>query len=600
VLNHWILLEGRNMSELWKNCEGHVVDEQFPLLQFLANTNHSAVFLTRIDHPEPRQAAIKFISADIPAPEQQLAIWSSAAQLEHPNLLRLYHSGRCRIARMELLYVVMERADEDLSQFLPQRPLTPQETREMLNPLVEGLVYLHSQGFAHSHVKPSNLLAIVDQFKLSSDTILPLGETREFHRDRDIYDAPEQFTSSNSTASAAADIWSLGVTLVEALTQQAPPLPYDDEADPAIPSTLPEPFLQIARQSLLRDPDHRESIAELSAMLNPAAASVVDPAAKAVPVAASASAAASAAGSAASAPSPVLPPAITTPPVTARAAALAPLAASPVRIAPTSAPVVLTAENLPNPLPPLPPTSFRESESRPRKANPFFSYAIPVVLAALLIVGAYFTLPKILQHPSEAAVSTAAADNSISAPSPAAPAVVPPAPQPSKSTAAAPTKSPASASSAKSLDENSVGTSSKPTSAPEHARPAEPASTPSAIPDADSSLASAASKSSSASPDHGAVLDQVLPQASAKALSTIHGIVRVVVNVQVDAAGNVSSADLESAGPSKYFADLSQRAAQHWQFASPVSEGRSLPSQWQIRFEFSPTGVAAFPTPATR
>ena len=604
VLNRSIPLEGRNMSDLWKNCEGHVVDDQFPLLQFLANTNHSAVFLTKLEHPEPRQAAIKFISADIPAPEQQLAIWSSAAELNHPNLLRLYHSGRCRIAGMELLYVVMERADEDLSQFLPQRPLTPQETREMLNPLVEGLVYLHSQGFAHSHVKPSNLLAIVDQFKLSSDAILPLGETREFHRDRDIYDAPEQFTSPNATASAAADIWSLGVTLVEALTQQAPPLPFDDEADPAIPASLPEPFLEIARQSLLRDPEYRESIAELSAMLNPVA-NWVDPAAKAVPVAASAvaakSAATSAAASAASTLSPVLPPTSTSAAASARAVALAPVAASPLRTSPAITPVVpLTREKLPESLPPIPSTSFRETDSRPRKANPFFSYAIPVALGALLIVGAYFTLPKILQHPSEAAVSTSAADDSTATPSPAAPAVAPSASsQPSRPTATAPIKPSASASAAKSLEENSVNTPPKQIPAPEHVRAAEPAPAP-AILRADSSVEPATPKSSAASSDHGAVLEQVLPQASPKALSTIHGTVRVLVSVQVDAAGNVSSADLESAGPSKYFADLSQRAAQRWQFASPVSEGRNLPSQWQIRFEFSPNGVVAFPTPASR
>ena len=106
------------MSDLWKQCEGQFVDNQFPLLQFLGNTNHSAVFLTELRDAQPRKAAIKFISADIPAPDRQLAIWQRAEKLSHPHLLQLFRHGRCRLAGMELLYVIMERADENLAQFL--------------------------------------------------------------------------------------------------------------------------------------------------------------------------------------------------------------------------------------------------------------------------------------------------------------------------------------------------------------------------------------------------------------------------------------------------------------------------------------------------
>ena len=44
-------------------------------------TNHSAVFLIELRRPQPRSAALKFISADIPAPEQRLAIWQRAGEL---------------------------------------------------------------------------------------------------------------------------------------------------------------------------------------------------------------------------------------------------------------------------------------------------------------------------------------------------------------------------------------------------------------------------------------------------------------------------------------------------------------------------------------
>jgi TonB family protein len=92
------------------------------------------------------------------------------------------------------------------------------------------------------------------------------------------------------------------------------------------------------------------------------------------------------------------------------------------------------------------------------------------------------------------------------------------------------------------------------------------------------------------------VLEQVLPDASQKALATIHGVVRVSVRVQVDPTGNVSQAALDSAGPSKYFADLALQAARRWQFTSPEVAGHSVPSEWLIRFHFTPSGPKAIPT----
>src|SRR5277367_2082453 len=158
------------MSDLWKRWEGFVADNRYTLRQFLGNTGHSAVFLTSLTGP-----VIKFISAEIPDPSYQLSAWKRATQISHPNLLHLYDSGSCRIEDMDLLYTVTEFAEENLGQFLPQRSLTAEEARDMLSPIVDALVSLHAAGLAHGHIKPSNILAIGDRLKLSSDTILPFG-----------------------------------------------------------------------------------------------------------------------------------------------------------------------------------------------------------------------------------------------------------------------------------------------------------------------------------------------------------------------------------------------------------------------------------------
>src|SRR5260370_5655388 len=165
----------------------------------------------------------------------------------------------------------MEYAEEDLSQIIPQRALGASEAREMLEPVLDVLVYLHSKGLVHSRIKPSNILASADKLKLSSDTLFPIGESRKLSRKFDAHDAPE---TAASPLSAAADVWALGMTLVEALTQHTPALQPGSQADPIVPDTLPQPFLDVARHALRRDPRRRWSVPEIAARLNPVAVAV--------------------------------------------------------------------------------------------------------------------------------------------------------------------------------------------------------------------------------------------------------------------------------------------------------------------------------------
>ena len=257
------------MSETWKKWEGQVVDHKYQLLKHVGSTDHSVVFLAEFRDPEPRQVAVKFISADFAGREQQLAAWSAAAQLNHPHLLRIYGGGVCKIEDMELMYVAMEYAEENLAQVLPHRALMAEETSEMLNSVVDVLVYLHGKDLVHGHIKPSNVLAIGELLKVSSDTIYPAGEVREMRRERSPYDAPEL---PDSPSTPAADVWSLGVTLVEAFTQQPAVLPFNEQADPIIPPIIREPFLEITRNTLRRRPRLRWSSADIAEKLNPTAA----------------------------------------------------------------------------------------------------------------------------------------------------------------------------------------------------------------------------------------------------------------------------------------------------------------------------------------
>ena len=534
------------MSEVWSQCEGQVVDNKFRLRQFLGETEDSAVFLTSLPEPSSKKAAIKFIPAGTTA-DHQLSLWRRVMQLTHPQLLRIHDIGRCRLANRDRLYVVMEYADEDLSQILPLRPLTESEAREMLGPVLDALVFLHGRGLIHSRLKPSNILATADQLKLSTDSLFPIGESRKSSRRFDLHDAPEVAVGP---LSPATDVWSLGMTLVETLTQRVPASQPGSPADPLVPDALPQPFLDIARHALRRDPRRRWTIAEIAARLNPAAF----------------------AATAAQTISPLAVPLSSVPAV--------PAAKLPI---PDIRPPSTGVQAQPQAKPPRP----KAAKSSPTQSLVLPNYVVPVA-AALLVIVAIFALPKILGHRSDssssASTASAPAATPPSAVAPSARRATPPSPKPSapqKSLKAAPEK--------------------KPAPTPQTPPPAAP--TPASVRTETFSSANAPSApasstaSSTASPSaRGEVLDQILPDAPQKALDTIHGVVRVAVRVHVDPTGNVSDATLDSPGPSQYFADLALKAARRWQFNSPDVGGHSVPSEWLIRFHFTPAGPKAVPT----
>jgi len=265
--------QGSRMTESWKRWEGQVAEGKVHLRQYLGGSDHSAVYLTEFGAPEPRKAAIRLIAEDPQNAERQLARWNRAAKLSHPHLLRLFQTGRCQLENTELLYVVMEYADEDLSQILPQRPLTPAEAQDMLLPVLDALSYLHANKFVHGHLKPANIMAVDNVLRISSDGLYNAGESIGAVNKPSVYDPPETATSG---ISSPADVWSLGVTLVETLTRRLPAWESAQQDEPVLPESLPQPLLDIARHCLLRDPERRWTVSEIKARLQPPAPAPVE------------------------------------------------------------------------------------------------------------------------------------------------------------------------------------------------------------------------------------------------------------------------------------------------------------------------------------
>ncbi|HEX4283802.1 MAG TPA: TonB family protein [Terracidiphilus sp.] len=244
---------------------GRVVDGRFALHECLGQSASSCVFRTDLPQPIPKRAAIKLIAAEGARADAYLSSWAKAANLTHPHLMRVYRSGRFQFGTIQLVYVVTECADEVLSQILPQRALTADETREMLGPVLEALAYVHGKGFVHGHIKPSNILVVDDVVKLSGDN-LAAGGVRNRFAALSPHDAPEV---SEGVLTPASDVWSLGITLAETLTQRTPTLDRTSTRDVVLPEGLPRAFAEIARNCLQRDPASRSALSEIQAQLAP-------------------------------------------------------------------------------------------------------------------------------------------------------------------------------------------------------------------------------------------------------------------------------------------------------------------------------------------
>lgn len=572
---------GATMSDSWKECEGQIVNGEFPLVQHLGGSDHSVVFLTQRGKNKPEKAAIKFVQADPANADLQLSRWKQASQISHPNLIGLFESGRCHLAGMDLLYVVMEYAQENLAQFLPERALSPAETRDMLEPFIETLTHLHAKGFVHGRIKPGNILAIDDQLKLSSDSLTRIGESQTALGKPDVYMAPE---SIDGAASPAGDVWALGVTLVETLTQHVPELV--ENRDPQVSDSVPQPFQDIAQHSLRRDPQNRWSIAEISTRLHPPA---IPPAPKV---------------SAPALPDPIKPAAARPAPVSATSSVSEGKIAAPAKPAAAIDPLSV-------PLSTVAPLSAAKQHALENQVvaggKPSYrSYYIVVAVLVALTLGAMLAIPGLRDYHSE--TDTASAPAHSEAPPDAqlsANQVAPPASAKPRTTS--PQKQSKPDHSAAQLEQSSLQESVQDASEKQFVKKEPPSTSAPPILKAPSPSSSSHSDAVPAAPSNAAapspsgavtpaeVLNQVLPEISAKSRSTIRGTVRVVVKVHVDASGSVSGVESASS-PSKFFGDAAVQAARRWDFAPAKIGSQNVASEWLVRFDLTQSDTKVLPS----
>ncbi len=177
-----------------------------------------------------------------------------AARLDHPAVVPIYDS---REVDGELIVAMRLVEGGDLRRLLDREgPLPPVRAIALLGQVAEALDAAHAAGIVHRDVKPHNVLVEGDRAFLSDFGLAKaLGRSEAVSGASVVgtaeYMSPEQWRGEE--VGPAADVYSLGCVLYEALTGIAPFARKESDTEPEMPEGLDE----VIERAVAKDPADR-------------------------------------------------------------------------------------------------------------------------------------------------------------------------------------------------------------------------------------------------------------------------------------------------------------------------------------------------------
>jgi hypothetical protein len=240
----------RENAVLWSDFESDVVEGRYPLGRLVRSEGRCGWFETRFDE----KAAIVSLIESINDETMLLARIRAVERVSNQNVAGIFEAGATRLRDTPLVYAVMEYTEENLEEVLRGRALSADETKEVAEGLINALSAIHKEHLVCGRLEAASVLAAGDTIKLRSDYLQLIPPDVVF----------EPY--------AAKDVRDLGSLLHQCLTLR-PLNPSTDANDPSL-QLLPAPFVQMLRRIL----SGQATLDELAALLQPAGATVSDPA----------------------------------------------------------------------------------------------------------------------------------------------------------------------------------------------------------------------------------------------------------------------------------------------------------------------------------
>lgn len=196
------------------------------------------------------------------------------ARLDHPNVIPIFDAGEDK-GRLFLAMRFVEGMT--LAERIRVKPLTAEETLQLLKPVADGLDVAHSIGLVHRDIKPQNILVTGEGHPYLADFGVAKGvDSAELTASGGFigtlhYAAPEQLLGTATVP--ATDIYALSAVLYHCLSGTVP-YPYDTQArviaaqlnQPPPQLNLPgaEDVSKVIARGMAKDPEARyPSAAEL-------------------------------------------------------------------------------------------------------------------------------------------------------------------------------------------------------------------------------------------------------------------------------------------------------------------------------------------------
>ncbi|KAK9110076.1 hypothetical protein Sjap_018136 [Stephania japonica] len=201
--------------------------------------------------------------------EQEIALLS---QFEHENIVRYLGTDKDH----EKLYIFLELVTKgSLSQLYQRYHLQDSQVSAYTRQILQGLKYLHDRNVVHRDIKCANILVDANgSVKLADFGLAKATKLNDVKscKGTAFWMAPEVVNLRNRGYGLAADIWSLGCTVLEMLTRQLPYFHLESMQAlfrigkgelPHVPDSLSREAQDFILKCLQVNPDNRPTAAQL-------------------------------------------------------------------------------------------------------------------------------------------------------------------------------------------------------------------------------------------------------------------------------------------------------------------------------------------------
>ncbi len=262
--------------------DGALVGDRFRIIERIGIGGMADVYRAE-DARLHRTVAIKILRGAVDDPEsveRAVSETTLLASLNHRGLVTLYDA---HVSATSSSYLVMEYVDGiTLRRHMDDGCLAPREAAALTRDLAEALHVAHESGIVHRDIKPSNVLLAPSPLpherwrpKLADFGIAHLLDSTRVTTPglmigTAAYVAPEQ--AQGAPPAPAADIYALGLVLIEALSGRRPFADAEGigalvarlSQPPAIPEGLDERWRQLLRGMTALHPDDRPTALEVA------------------------------------------------------------------------------------------------------------------------------------------------------------------------------------------------------------------------------------------------------------------------------------------------------------------------------------------------